>query len=370
MNIVIILIRPLVYALMGSFKMRKFLALIVFLFTATLCFASTKPNIIILATGGTIAGIASSQVSTTYKAGSLSAEQLIASVPGLKDLANIKYQQVYNKDSGNITLNDWLTLAEDVNKAANDPNISGIVITHGTDTLEETAYFLDLVMKTQKPIVLVGSMRAATALSPDGPLNLYNAVAVAANPRASNRGILVTMNDHIFSGRYVTKTNTTNTDTFKSLNSGPIGNVVMGKVIFNSEITREHTTKTPFSITSSTNLPDVEIIYEYVGVNTEMLDNILDTKGLKGLVIAGVGDGNIPDYEKDFLIKARKKGIVIVRSSRVGSGEVSYDYNNLDTTYGLITADDLNPQKARILLMLALTKTNDIKQIQNYFYTY
>lgn len=331
---------------------------------------TTKPNIDILATGGTIAGTASSQTSTTYKAGTLNAEQLISSVNGLSEIAQIQYQQVYNKDSGDVTLSDWLNLANQVQIAANNPKINAIVITHGTDTLEETAYFLNLVTKTTKPIVLVGAMRASTSMSADGTLNLFNAVSVAANKNSIGRGVLVAMNEQIYAARDVAKTNTTSVQTFQAPNAGPIGHVFMGKVNYDLKTARPTTNDTPFSVNLNSKLPDVAIIYEYAGVNTEMLDNILKTKNLKGIVIAGVGDGNIPNYEKDFLEKAHKQGIVIVRSSRVGSGEVSYDYNNLDSTYGLIAADNLNPEKARILLMLSLMKTNDIKQIQQNFYTY
>jgi L-asparaginase len=332
------------------------------------CFA--KPTVEILATGGTIAGVATSQTSTTYKAGSLSAEQLIASVPGLDNIANIEYAQVYNKDSGDVTLADWITLASAVEKAAANPKIDAIVITHGTDTLAETSYFLDLVAKTSKPIVIVGSMRAATAMSADGPLNLYNAVSVASDPQSVGKGVLVVMNDEIFDGRNVDKTNTTNVATFKSLNTGPVGRVYMGKVNYSTTVTRPNTVNTPFKVTANTKLPDVGIIYINVGTDMDMLNYILQDKKLKGLVIAGVGDGNIPSYAKDFLLKARKQGIVIVRSSSVGSGEVSYDYNNWDTSCDLIAGSDLNPEKARILLMLSLMQTTNTKQIQQIFNTY
>lgn len=346
--------------------MKKLLLMLTF--CSSLVFA--KPTIEILATGGTIAGVASSQTSTKYKAGSLTAEQLISSVSGLDNLANIEYEQVYNKDSGDITLSDWIKLAAAVQKAAADPKIDAIVITHGTDTLAETSYFLDLVTKTTKPIVLVGSMRAATAISADGPLNLYNAVAVAADSQSVGKGVLVSMNDNIFDGRNVVKTNTTNVATFRSLNSGPIGHVYMGKVTYSMAVTRPNTINTPFKVTANTKLPDVGIIYINVGTDMEMLDNILRDKKLKGLVIAGVGDGNIPSYAKDFLLKARKQGIVIVRSSNVGSGEVSYDYNNWDSSCDLIAGSDLNPEKARILLMLSLMQTNNTQKIQQIFNTY
>jgi L-asparaginase len=353
--------------------MRKIVITLLFSSASYLTSASTtinKPTIEILATGGTIAGVASSQTSSIYKAGKMTAEQLIASVNGINDLAHIKYEQVYNKDSGDVTLNDWLKLYGEVQKVADDPSINAIVITHGTDTLEETAYFLELTAKTTKPIVIVGAMRPATAISADGPLNLYNAVAVAANKDSVSRGVLVAMNEKIFDGREVQKTNTISVDTFKAPNSGAVGTVFMGKVNYSSRATRPNTVNTPFSLSGVTTLPDVAIISEYAGVNTEMLDHLLDTKNLKGIVIAGVGDGNIPSYEKYFLIKARKKGIVIVRSSRVGSGQVTYDYNDLDSTYGLVSGNDLIPAKARILLMLSLTKTTDIKQIQEYFDKY
>lgn len=352
--------------------MRKIMFALLLSTSISMSFAdnSKKPTIEILATGGTIAGTASSQTSTIYKAGSLTAEQLIASVSGLSDLANIKYTQVYSKDSGDVTLNDWIKLAVQVQKYADDPSVDAIVITHGTDTMEETAYFLNLVTKTSKPIVLVGAMRPATSMSSDGPLNLYNAVAVASNKLSVGRGVLVAMNEKIFDARNVTKSNTTEAEAFQEPNGGTIGNVFMGKVSYHAIEMRANTSNTPFSINKDSKLPDVAIIYGYAGVNTEMLDHILETKDLKGIVIAGVGDGNIPNYEKDFLIKARKKGIVIVRSSRVGSGTVTEDYNNLDTTYDLISADNLNPQKARILLMLSLMKNNDLKEIKNNFLTY
>lgn len=332
-------------------------------------YADNKPNVEIIATGGTIAGVASSSSSTIYKAGSLTAQQLIASVPALVNLANISYEQAYNKDSGDVLLSDWIKLAGLVQTAVDNKKVDGVVITHGTDTMEETSYFLSLVIKTSKPVVLVGSMRPSTSISSDGPLNLYNAVAIAADKASTNRGIMVAMNGDILDGRNVTKTNTVSVQAFKSLNTAPIGTATMGDVSYASPISLT-SNKAPFKINADTKLPNVAIIYEYAGVDTAMLDKILETPNLKGIVIAGVGDGNIPSYESDFLKNARSKGIAIVRSSRVGSGNVTYDYNNLDTTYDLINGDDLNPQKARVLLMLALTKTSDTKEIQKYFNTY
>ena len=351
--------------------MRKIIFTVFFVLVSVVANAAAKlPTIYIVATGGTIAGTASSQTSSVYKAGSLTAEQLIASVPGLDKVANIKYVQLYNKDSGNITVSDWLLLNKEVNKLLADSAVDGVVITHGTDSLEETAYFLNLTLKTNKPVVLVGSMRPATALSADGPLNLYNAVSVAANKKSAGRGVLVAMNDSINNARDVMKTNTTSVDTFKSLNTGEMGKVVMGDVEFYATPTRKNTSNTPFNVVDKTSLPDVAIIYEYVGVNTNMLMNILNDKSIKGIVFAGLGDGNIPSYEDAFLKQAAKQGVVMVRSSRVPSGINTYNYNDLDTTYGTIASDDLSPQHARILLMLALTQTKDPKKIAEYFKTY
>lgn len=343
--------------------------LLTLLMTSSCAVVFAKPTVDILATGGTIAGVSSSASSTIYKAGSLSAKQLIDAVSGLDNLANITYEQVYNKDSGDVTLDDWVKLAVEVQKAADNPKIDGIVITHGTDTMEETSYFLNLVIKTKKPIVLVGSMRPATAISSDGPLNLYNAVAVAASPKADDKPVLVVMNGDILSGRGATKTNTTSVQTFKDVNYGPLGTVIMGDVSIDPTVNSKKL-DFPVKITKDTKLPNVAVLYGYAGVDDNMWNKVLETPGLKGIVIAGAGDGNIPSYEGDFLKKARSMGIVVVRSTRVGSGNVTYDYNNLDTQYDLVDADDLNPQKARILLMLSLMKTNNSKEIQKYFNTY
>lgn len=327
-------------------------------------------NIYIIATGGTIAGVSNTQVSTQYKAGALKIQDLLTSVNGLDKIANIQYEQFLNKDSANITLADWVALAAEVQKKVNEPDVDGIVITHGTDTLEETAYFLNLVLKTNKPVIVVGSMRPATAMSADGPLNLYNAVAVATNEASSNQGVLVAMNGSIYSARDVSKNDTTHVEAFSSNNTGKLGNVYMGHVKYYTKSLTPNTLNTPFFIDNHTTLPDVAIIYQYVGINQDMLDKVLGTKGLQGIVLAGVGDGNIPDYEKQFLLKAKSMGIIIVRSSRINKGSITYNYNNLEKLYNTINSDNLNPQKSRILLMLSLLKTHNIQKIQQYFNTY
>ena len=331
---------------------------------------SAKPNIMILATGGTIAGQASSaNANTGYKAGALGVDVLLKAVPELKNIANISTEQIANIDSSNMNDEIWLKLAKKVNQLMNNGNIDGIVITHGTDTMEETAYFLNLVTKGSKPVVLVGAMRPATATSADGPKNLYNAVALAGSKNALNRGVMVAMNDKIYAARDVTKTHTLNVETFKAPNAGEIGYIVDGKAVFNHTVTKEHTRNTPFDVSSLMSLPKVDIIYTYSNDGSQVASEAFVKAGAKGLVVAGSGAGSIHENSKNYLIKLLKeKKVFVVKSSRVGSGLVPISKEELNQ--GFISANDLNPQKARVLLMLALTKTKDPRQIAKYFEYY
>lgn len=243
-------------------------------------------------------------------------------------------------------------------------------ITHGTDTLEETAYFLDLVVKSDKPVVVVGSMRASTSMSADGPLNLFNAVAVVHAAESAGRGVMVMMNDTIYDGRDVTKSNTTQVNTFNSPNSGPIGHVNYGKVTFERRVERKNTTETPFDISNLDDLPTVEIVYEYAGSKGGVLKAVIAQKP-DGIVIAGSGDGNLTAPDKALLKYAGDAGIQIIRSSRTGSGRVTetdIDYPNAEN--GTVAGDNLNPQKARILLMLSLTNTRQVSEIRKHFSLY
>lgn len=297
------------------------------------------PRIAILATGGTIAGTASSSGTAVYEAGQVKVEDLLKSVPGLDKLAQ----------------------KEEVN---------GIVITHGTDTMEETAWFLHLVCKTDNPVVLTGSMRPSTSISADGPANLYNAVAVAASARSRGKGVLVVMNDLIFGARDVTKTDTSNLDTFKSPNSGPLGSVVFGDVHFYRSPDRLHTANSEFVVNGTTVLPWVSIVYGYAFNRPEMIE-VLVSAGVKGVVYAGTGDGMINEILVPALKKARQHDVAVVRSSRCGSGRVVFDtMQGLDSSFGFIPADNLNPQKARILLMLGLMQTSDSKKLYSMFLGY
>lgn len=328
------------------------------------------PNVVILATGGTIAGTGATSTTTVgYQAAKLPVTALINAVPELKKIANVTGEQVLQIASENMTNEGLLKLADRVNAVLAKPDVAGVVITHGTDTIEETAYFLNLVTKSEKPVVIVGAMRPATALSADGPLNLYNAVAIAGSPAAVGKGVLVSLNDQISAAREVTKANTTSLNTFQTPDLGYLGYVELGKPYFYRTSTRKHTTATPFTVTPTTKLPQVDIIYGY-GNNSPVLLNAAVADGAKGIVYAGVGDGSISVQLEPAAIAARKKGVIIARSARTGSGRVVRNGEEKDDENDFIVTDNLNPQKARILLMLGLTMTSDTKALQDMFYTY
>ncbi len=343
-------------------------ASVVLVVAATAAYA--KPKIMILATGGTIAGAQASTTEAGYKSGTFSVDDLIKAVPPLKDLADISGEQVANIGSQTMNHEVWLKLAKRVNEVLKG-DADGVVITHGTDTMEETAYFLGLVVKSEKPVVLVGSMRPATAISADGPANLYNAVALAANPEARARGPLVVLNDEIHYAHEAQKTNSTALDTFKSPNRGRAGVMNTGKAYFFSPNATRHTTKSEFSIDGKTvkDLPWVEVVYSYANFGRETID-FLVSKGVKGIVLAGVGDGNSTDDAIAALADAAKKGVAVVRATRTGSGLVVRNVEVDDDKLGFIAAMELNPQKARVLLMLGLMKTNDSKALQKFFMEY
>ena len=332
--------------------------------------AQAKPKIMILATGGTIAGAQASTSEAGYKSGSFSVDDLIKAVPQLKDLADISGEQVANIGSQTMNHEVWLKLAKRVNEVLKG-DADGVVITHGTDTMEETAFFLSLVVKSDKPVVLVGSMRPATAISADGPANLYNAVALAGNPEAKGRGPLVVLNDEIHYAHEAQKTNSTALDTFKSPNRGRAGVMNTGKAYFFSQNTVRHTTKSEFSVDGKEvkDLPRVDIVYSYANFGRDTIDFLVG-KGVKGIVLAGVGDGNSTDDAIAALADAAKKGIAVVRATRTGSGLVVRNVEVDDDELGFIAGMELNPQKARVLLMLGLMKTKDAKALQEMFMQY
>src|SRR5438046_266289 len=327
-------------------------------------------NVTILATGGTIAGTGATSTTTVgYTAATVGVQRLIEAVPELKKVANVKGEQVFQIASEKMNNDSWLKLAKRVNELLAQTDVDGIVITHGTDTIEETAYFLNLVVKSRKPVVIVGAMRPSTAISADGPINLYNAVTLAGSQDAVGKGVLVVLNDQINGARDVTKTNTANTDTFRNWEFGFMGYMQDNAPHFYRVSTRKHTADTEFDVSKLDALPQVDIVYGYASMNRVAVDAFV-AAGAKAIVHAGVGDGSLarPAVEP-ALIEARKKGVIIVRSSRVGNGIIARNGEAKDDEMDYVVSDTLNPQKPRILVMLALTKTNNTKEIQRMCYT-
>ena len=303
-----------------------------------------KPKVVILGTGGTIAGKAGSNTEMTgYQAGEIGIQTLINAVPEMLEVADVTGEQFCNIGSFDMIDDIWLRLSRRVSELLQQPEVDGIVITHGTDTLEETAYFLNLTVKSEKPVVLVGAMRPATAMSADGPVNLLNAVALAGSQEAVGKGVLIAMNDQINGARDATKTNTTHVETFKSWAAAE------------------------FDISKVTALPRVDIVYLHVNCD-DILVRAAVSAGALGIVIAAFGHGNLHINIKPALIKIARSGIPVVRSTRVGNGIVSRSAD--DTNNKFIAADSLNPQKARILLQLALLRTKSPEEIQKMFDEY
>ncbi|MFA4849845.1 MAG: asparaginase [Methanoregula sp.] len=322
------------------------------------------PAIHILATGGTIAGTAQDSTDLLrYTPGNLGVETLISAVPEIRDFSRVTGEQVCNINSDDITPAIWLNLSRRVNTLLAAPEVDGIVITHGTDTLEETAYFLNLVTTSDKPVVITGSMRPATAISADGPLNLLNAVQLAGSPMARGKGVLVVLNGEINGARDTTKTHTQSVDTFRSPDFGRLGYMEDGRPVLYRISARNHTTFSEFDVSGQTTLPRVDIVMTYPGMDATAIKAFVQS-GTQGIVIDAMGNGEYPKTISPALESAAQKGIPVVISSRAGSG-ITTAHNPL-----FIPADTLTPQKARILLMLALTKTSDRDRIAEMFARY
>lgn len=323
-------------------------------------------NIYILATGGTIAGTGTLGKTSSYKAGELDFKDLLSTIPSISHKANISGEQILNVDSNEITTEDWIKLANRINKLANG-DIDGFVITHGTDTLDETAYFLNLVVKTKKPVVITGAMRPATAASADGPLNLYQAIALASSDTAKEQGILVAFSDGIYSGRDVQKVNTFKTDAFNEKDFACLGCMRDDECYFFTKTLKRHTVNSVFSVENIDELPKVGIAYFGLGADADILDYLAIKS--EGIVIAGSGCGNYSEKWIEKVKSLNEKGIPIVRSSRIGRGIIT-ENPIMDQSENSIPANTLSPQKARILLSLALTKTKDFKEIKQIFKQY
>jgi L-asparaginase len=334
---------------------------------------ASLPTVVVLSTGGTIAGKGGSTTALSeYKAGQILGEELVNAVPEIKQYANVKVEQVINVGSPDITLTDWLRIANRINALfASDPALAGVVITHGTNTLEETAYFLNLTVKHDRPVVLVGAQRPATAISADGPLNLLSAIRTAAAPVSRGKGTLIVMNDEINGARDVTKSNTYRSEAFRSGELGFLGYVDPDQVVFYRASTKRHTTQSEFDVSAIKQFPRVDIVYSYIEPDTSVV-RALESNGARGIVFAGTGAGGISKFEKEVVNAMQKSASdtkpVLVRSNRTGNGRViaRTDYDKM----GMIPGDNLNPQKARILLMLALTKTSDAAEIRRMFAEY
>ena len=347
-------------------KLQMTLALIL---CATVTALAAKPNIHILATGGTIAGTGSSATTSQYTAGQVAIGTLLDAVPQIKDIANVTGEQIVSIGSQDMNDQVWLTLANRINELLASPECDGIVVTHGTDTMEETAYFLNLTVHSDKPVVLTGAMRPSTAMSADGPLNLYNSVVTAASKDSYGRGVMIVMNGLILGAHSTQKMNTVDVQTFQAPDAGPLGYVYNSRPYYNMQTLKRHTTQSVFDVKGLKELPKVGIVYAYSNIDADVMEPFL-TKGYKGIIHAGLGNGN---YHKNIfpsLLEARKKGILVVRSSRVPTGPTTLYDEVDDEKYEFVASWELNPQKARVLLMLALTKTNDWREIQKYFEEY
>jgi L-asparaginase len=351
-------------------NIRAALAIVILLVALQPAWAeANKPTVVILATGGTIAGAAATGTQAGYKSGAVTIDAMIAAVPGINEIADLKGEQISNVGSQDMSFEILLKVAKRINELAASPEVSGIVITHGTDTMEESAFFLNLTVKTDKPVVMVGSMRPSTAVSADGPLNLFNAVGVAADPKAAGRGVLVVMNDWIHGAHSLTKTSTTAIQTFMSPVRGLVGVASYGKNDYFTTPEWKHTTQSEFDISNVTQMPRVDVIFASADMSADLIDGAV-ANGAKGIVIAGVGNGNMNKASIAAASKAVKKGVLVVRSSRVPTGTVGRNVEVEDDKLGFIASDELNPQKARILLSLALLGKRTSEQIQQLFYEY
>ena len=328
-----------------------------------------KPKIRIIATGGTIAGVSASATSSAYGAGQVGIQTLIDAVPQIKDLADVSGEQLVNIGSQDMNDEVWLKLAKRINQLLNNEGYDGVLVTHGTDTMEETAYFLSLTVHSDKPVILVGSMRPSTAISADGPANLYNGVAALVDPSSKGHGVMACMNNELFEAKALIKTHTTDCATFKGGLYGEVGYVYNGKPVYLHKSVSKQGLTSEFNVNNMTSLPKVGIVYGYANCSPLPMQ-VFVYNHFVVIVLAGVGDGNFYKDVFDVAVKAQNAGIQIVRSSRVPTGPTNLNGEVDDAKYHFVASLNLNPQKARVLLMLALTKTHDWQKIQQYFEEY
>lgn len=319
-------------------------------------------KVVILATGGTIAGVGEYGKTAGYKPGAISAEELIKAVPQLQDIADIETVQICNVNSDDITDKIWIKLAREINEKAKNPEVAGFVITHGTDTMEETAFFLNLTVKTDRPVVLTGSMRPSSSISADGAMNLYEAVTVAASDEALGAGVLVVFSDRIFSARSVTKTSTYHVAAISSGEMGALGVVRDGKVYMYGTSNKYHTTSSEFNVDEMEKLPKVSVLFFTVDSDPRLLRYAAEISD--GIVIAGAGAG---EFSEAYKAEIEKISVPVVISSRVGDGIILSENLLCKNTFA---ADNLPPQKAAVLLRLALASGTDESRLQELFQKY
>jgi L-asparaginase len=334
--------------------------------------ADSRALVHVIATGGSISGLGPHRLDYTLYpelGRRLSVEEMLARVPEASQVAEVSAENLLRVGSPSIGPAEWLQLAERVDallSSANPPQ--GVVITHGTATLEETGYFLHLTLKSDRPIVLTGAMRPPSALGTDADLNLLDAIRLAACPDAAARGVLTVLNSEIQSARDVTKTNAFRVNTFGSRDFGCLGYVdADGRVLFYRNVTRLHTSATPFDVRGRQTLPRVDIVYAYAGADGVLIDALRE-RGTDGLVVVGFGGGTFPAAFIEAGERAVQAGIPTVLATRSNAGRVVMTPKKADA--GFIVSDDLMPQKARILLMLALSTTRERASLQEMFYRY
>ena len=328
-----------------------------------------KANIVLIGTGGTIAGRGESEVNASaYDCSILSIGDILADLPSAASIANLRTEQLLQMGSENFGNEHLLLLGKRISTLLKRDDVDGVVVTHGTDTIDETAYFLHLTLKSSKPVVVVGAMRPPSALSSDGPLNLYNAIVVAAHPISHGKGTLVVSNDEIHTARDVVKSSTFKLEAFRSP-YGPLGYIVEGRPIFFRLPARRHTVETEWSIDDLGAMPEVGIVYAHGGVDANSVSAMLNS-GVGGIIYAATGNGNIAARIVEVLAYARSHGIHIVRASRNGSGIVVRNAAQPDDQYDWLVVDDQLPHKARILLALTLTRHKHTEHIQEVFWTY
>ena len=325
-----------------------------------------KRRVHVLGTGGTIAGAQPDPGHYGYTAAQYGIDWLLNAVPGLDRLANLSGEQVVNIGSQDMDDDIWLTLARRVNAVLATPDTDAALITHGTDTLEETACFLSLVTSSDKPVVMVGSMRPATAISADGPANIYNGLAVAADAGAVGRGTLIVLNDEIHHARNAVKTGTSNPSAFSSMSRGLAGITSAGRVEWFDREPHRVGRALRFDVGGLDSLPRVDILHAHANMSIDLIDAAI-AAGARGIVIAGVGAGNMSARAIGRLARAASQGVVVVRSSRVVSAMVLRNAELDDDRLGFVAAGDLNAAKSRVLLALALTETSDPQRIQSMF---